>query len=1258
MDHLSRTSTPATGTLTTPPILDAPAIPDEDGDEVGTPVPQSRTASRSDAKRGKLRGGAATDEALSSSRRVLTNARGNKAAFIGLQQYFAPIQASRLIAEVLGERTPVLDPTAGSGSLLAAFNEAARYGIEIDGDHAGAPEYPYTAIQGDSQKVVPMLRAGGTRFPALALNPPFGLDWRDAGKSKSNINSTVLAFLWSLDLMERFGQGAMVCGTDRLATAVLSREVAAGVYAVVDVEGPLFEGVQLPSSIAFYVSPANTNRAPGERPARLSARREELPELAEEVVAARRRHTPHVMPYSPNEEALASGFRAVRREYQSREKTARSKARANRYDLTLKGSKVSVGISAFSKLALANTKGSRTVREIELLGGQHVSYFGQNPRTLRQLRELRDEEALTLDPALEEAADKALAEAEKVSTPLFTLKPQMRLGWLTDLDFIRCKKTDPERGFEAGENYALSTNSKIDQQTESRVVEDKDGVPELRQFQTERRLLEVKIGRGSEQQSFDEGPENIAYLIEHFEIPDPGSVAEKFPEEVGEYRRLLEEIADENGFTLKEFQIDHLSRLLTKRRGVLAHEQGLGKSLQLMVLAEATVRLGAKNQVLFVAPQDLLRQWGREYKKFFGSRVHTPEEVRENVLARYKADAERYAGGELEEIRTPAKAREVAKRMEAGEEGWFITYYECLSIVGRKKEVLPEEYVDHRAALGGRLYRYKLSKGSPTTIPGLLGGANTATTADACPSCGADTDSGWDGEVCRGDSYGYNPGCGYVHRSVYRKAAYTHLTTAFKQGVRCIDEISEVRGDDSLRSKSLRALARGPHIYGATGTPLSNFLADAFWGLYICLGNATPAFPYDYHGGKAKFEDDFCVTEHMMGRAEDGEANQRKRRKILPQVANVSQFWRLAQPAISRCRKEQTGEPLVERTYHPVRVPMGAAQKRANRFWLSRFGSYFEWKFPNHPMVEKGLVDKWAAALGQLWRLETAATLPASDEPSREWPEAREELGELSNFTPATLKVLELVMEHVERGEKVLVGSDLIMTGKWIADRLQEKGIKAVHITEEAANGAISTKNPRKRSREIEQFVEGDAQVLCAGVAAVKLGHNLDVSSTVIVHGLPYSFSVMDQFIARVHRLTSKKPVSVYSVIPKGSLAERKYELLSNKGAASDLAFDGELQVQPEQATDWSKVLKEMQERGIRALGEDGEADPEGETVAEEDVEAAWRAIAPLAPQPSATPGTTETPEPERKRRTPELVGFSHAGHIENPHSYEQPALF
>jgi SNF2 family DNA or RNA helicase len=198
------------------------------------------------------------------------------------------------------------------------------------------------------------------------------------------------------------------------------------------------------------------------------------------------------------------------------------------------------------------------------------------------------------------------------------------------------------------------------------------------------------------------------------------------------------------------------------------------------------------------------------------------------------------------------------------------------------------------------------------------------------------------------------------------------------------------------------------------------------------------------------------------------------------------------------------------------------------------------------------LVRKFAAALGMGWRLEAAVTLPAWDEPSREWPVARAKLGELSNWMPATLKTLEIALHHAGEGEKVLIGSDLLATGKFLADELERKGVKAVHVTEEKA-GKTATKTLRKCAREVRAFAEGEAQVLCCGLQAVKLGHNLASASVVIINGLDWSHMILVQFLDRVHRLTSQKPVNVYIVIPKGTIAERKWALLKDKDGAADM---------------------------------------------------------------------------------------------------------
>jgi SNF2 family DNA or RNA helicase len=271
-------------------------------------------------------------------------------------------------------------------------------------------------------------------------------------------------------------------------------------------------------------------------------------------------------------------------------------------------------------------------------------------------------------------------------------------------------------------------------------------------------------------------------------------------------------------------------------------------------------------------------------------------------------------------------------------------------------------------------------------------------------------------------------------------------------------------------------------------------------------------------------------------------------------------------------------------------VPFGVAQQSMHRRWLHKFPAFFSHLYPHHRFVEAGLVRKYAPALGQLWKLEFAATLPEAD-PDLDWiinePEG-EPLRGVSNWTPKNLKVLEIISEQVRKGEKVLVGSDLIETGRWLCSRLTERGIRAVNIVEASKrSGRYATKNPRARAKAVTEFVVGEAQVLCVGVNAMRLGHNLDVASSVVLAGLPWDHATLVQFEGRVWRLTSKKPVSVFVVLTKESLDERKWQLLQDKGAAADVALDGQLIDEPEPPIDWGEIIKEMIEDGVKVNGDE-----------------------------------------------------------------------
>jgi SNF2 family DNA or RNA helicase len=429
------------------------------------------------------------------------------------------------------------------------------------------------------------------------------------------------------------------------------------------------------------------------------------------------------------------------------------------------------------------------------------------------------------------------------------------------------------------------------------------------------------------------------------------------------------------------------------------------------------------------------------------------------------------------------------------------------------------------------------------------------------------------------------------------KTAGHHLAQAFADGVIVVDEGTLAKGDGSLRSKAVRGL-KARHRYLLTGTPISNYVNDAFWLLWWALGNATLRLPFDYEGGRAKFEADFCVIEHFR----DDKDGRRKNRKVLPQVTNVSRLWRLLSGAMVRRRKQHMGK-LPPRTTRTIAAPMGVSQQELYRFWLStdNFRRYFEWKFPGHALTEAGLVELFAAGLGQLTKLEYATTLPEADPDREKW--AALEGFEHSNWTPKNLKVLQVAMEHVEAGEKVLIGSDLIETGRWLCERLKEKGVRAAHIVEERS-GRASTMSPRKRAAAIERFKTGSTQVLCCGIPSIRLGHSLEAASCVIADGLVFSYEMFDQFIARAWRLTSPGPVSVYVALTLGSLDPRKWELLCQKAKAADLALDGQLVDEPEQPISREEFLRELRRQGVK---------PTGEEIAEADIEAAWRAAPMLA---------------------------------------------
>lgn len=537
-----------------------------------------------------------------------------------------------------------------------------------------------------------------------------------------------------------------------------------------------------------------------------------------------------------------------------------------------------------------------------------------------------------------------------------------------------------------------------------------------------------------------------------------------------------------------------------------------------------------------------------------------------------------------------------------------------------------------------------------------------------CPNCQAtpvgknDTEEREDGKVvpARGWVGRYHcRKCGYTHSALNVKAAYSILADVFKMSF--VDEANKIQGDDSFQSKALRAF-KSPYKIGATGTPIRQYLPSAFWPLHSIIGTGA-RFPYAYNGGRDAWINDFCVLEQDVY-----EDRTRGQKRVLAAVSNLARCWALLSRVLVRRRMDEVGIvvemngnwlcPDCKKThtidvgtgiewskppyvrccgrqwntiapikYHPTVVPWGVHQKKQAAFWLNedKFCTWFKDKYPDTPYSSE-YITRMSACLGQLQRVEWAAVSPADDAEKDYWKIP------VSPWTPARIKVLQLAQAAVRQGRKVLIGTERVAPGKWIAERLRELGIKAMHITEEDSHGKTKTKSPKHRAAAINSFRNGECDVLCVGENAAALGFNLDRASVVIAEGLPWVMAVWRQFLMRARRLTSKQPVDVYPIITDGSITARKWSLINRQGAAAELALDGRIAGIDVEQVDPAQILREMQEAGCAV---DGTEIPEAEIFRQWEAMKAGTLPMVTLTEPTPEPMATSIVPVVRKKSVP-----------------------
>lgn len=154
-------------------------------------------------------------------------------------------------------------------------------------------------------------------------------------------------------------------------------------------------------------------------------------------------------------------------------------------------------------------------------------------------------------------------------------------------------------------------------------------------------------------------------------------------------------------------------------------------------------------------------------------------------------------------------------------------------------------------------------------------------------------------------------------------------------------------------------------------------------------------------------------------------------------------------------------------------------------------------------------------------------------------------------FNPKQQAILLKIEELLNQGEQAVVMSPFQWFSQSLYNMLCQAGVKVVML-----DGNTS---PAKRGQYSKAFKRREYSVLIGGIQSMGEGHSWDQCSNLFLPSLEWAFDKNRQAEDRVHRLTSKKPVTIYSFVTEGSIDQRLFSLYQEKGESSSLALDGSL---------------------------------------------------------------------------------------------------
>jgi SNF2 family DNA or RNA helicase len=322
--------------------------------------------------------------------------------------------------------------------------------------------------------------------------------------------------------------------------------------------------------------------------------------------------------------------------------------------------------------------------------------------------------------------------------------------------------------------------------------------------------------------------------------------------------------------------------------------------------------------------------------------------------------------------------------------------------------------------------------------------------------------------------------------------------------------MQRIKNWEAQTSQTIKSL-RSPFALVLSGTPLENRLDDLFSVVeFIDDRRLGPAFRFFHRhrvvddNGKVLGYRDLDVLRSNLG------------------------------PVLLRRTRASVMQDLPARTTEIVRVPPTAEQREFDAAQMH---------------VVSTIVNKKYISEMDLLRLQKALLLARMNANSTYLVDKRE-----PGYSTKLERLAELFEElAAEQGRKIVLFSE------WTTMlELIERQLARLHLTYVRLDGSVPQKS---RQQLVQRFQHDPACRLFVTTNAGSSGLNLQAADTVINVDLPWNPAVLEQRIARAHRMGQKRPVQVFLLVTEETIEEKLLATLSAKHELALAALDMESDV-------------------------------------------------------------------------------------------------